>query len=230
MLGLIYKDFLSNKYMTVMTSVMFIVWGFMTWQGAAVPFFFLISAALMYTFSSLIPDGALAEDIKSKWNIYALTLPSGVKKIVIAKYLLMLILYLICLAVTTICMLLSSISLEFFEFNIFLPLSIFGLLTAFESVSLPFIFRFGRRKGGIFKAVFFLLLPFAGLMYLLFGDLSVFGDDGLYDLFEWFVTFEEIEFFNKTWWGILLAAVICFIGSCAVSCKVYRKGTEADNE
>jgi len=229
-LGLIYKDFVSNKLMTYFTALLFIVWGLMAWQGATASSVFLISMVLMYTFSSLIPDSALTEDIKSKWNIYALTLPIGAKKIVLAKYLVMLMIFLVCFLFSVVLVLLSSIKYDFFEFNIFLPLTIFGFITAFESISMAFVFRFGRRKGGIFKAVFVLLLPFAGLMYLLFGDLYVFGEEALFSVFDWFILFDFTVFAKQTWWGFLIAAVICFIGGCIVSGKIYRRGTEADNE
>lgn len=97
-----------------------------------------------------------------------------------------------------------------------------------NAIEIPFIVRFGYKKGIILKATFFLLLLISIGMYFLFGDISMFGS------MEDFIQF-LIDIISGKRGGTVLIALsalspivigMLYILSYKLSCKLFLKGVE----
>ena len=229
MLGLIYKDLISQRIISFAASAVVVVMGFMSImcaQEEEIAFMSFGMLVMMYTGGAMLPETAMQTDILIKWNVYAMTLPTAAKKTVLAKYLLMLAMYLFCFIVTVIVSLISSAIYEHYTFSLPALLTLFGFITAFDSITYALIFAYGPKRGSTLKAFLLAAVPLGFAMYFLFGDLTVFGEDGIGSFFEWLATFDLQGFIGKAYGWVLLAALVSFVGGAAISGKVYRKGLE----
>lgn len=104
----------------------------------------------------------------------------------------------------------------------------FMLILFLNAIEIPFIVRFGYRKGVNLKAVIFVLVIAAVGIYFLFGDISMFGS------WEDFMQF-IIDILNGRRGGTILVAVsalapfmigLFYVLSYKISCKMYVKGVE----
>ena len=224
--GLIYKDFAVNKIMTLY-AVIFAVFAICLSLVYAKDYPIVIYAGsfLIYLAGSFLPETAMITDRESRWSIYALTLPTAAGKTVLAKYLIFTAMSVLCFILSVIFVGASSMAFGR-EYSIYPLIAIFGFIVAFDSVSYAFVFRFGPRRGAAFKFAFVFALPFAALMYLLFGDLTIFGEDGIVDIVKWLIALDLNDIVGTAWVWLLASAALCWTVGYAVSCKGYRLGPE----
>jgi len=219
MLGLIYKDLVQNKFLTGIVIFCIAVYSFCS---ATVAGFGVIFTLMTFVFASMLCETSFGADSIYKWNIYAACLPT-VRKTTLARYVLMLSVYGVCLAFSLLGAVLSK---KGGGLDVYSLIVLFSFVLALDSVSQAFYFRFGIKKGGAFKLFVIIMIPAAFIMYLLFGDLSVFGSDGFLDLFDWITELGFVGIMRKIWPYALVFAAVCFAGGCAVSRKVYTIGVE----
>ena len=224
-LGLIYKDFTVNKKISLY-AIVFVVFTICICFafGRDYPIITYAGAVMLYLAGSFVPETAMIADWESKWNIFALTLPTAAGIAILTKYIIFTGMSIVCFVLSVI---LAYVSAMVFGsgFSIYPLLAIFGFMVAFDSISYAFIFRFGPRRGAVFKAVFIFALPVAALMYLLFGDLTIFGENGFVDFVNWLSALDLNNIIGKAWVLLLVLAAACWAGGYAFSRKGYRPGT-----
>ncbi len=153
MLGLIKKDLLLIKSNLKILGILFVVYGFMIFQGEMDLSFILpfMSVAIMIS--------TFSYDTYNKWDAYAITLPDGRKNSVRAKYLATIIL----ISITTIIITILSLVISYIHTNTIDVLNIFSTIlgavfatTLLQSFMYPSIYKFGVEKAriGIFVVVF----------------------------------------------------------------------------
>ena len=222
--GLLYKDFAANKNMIIYAIVFVFFSSFVSLVYCRqYPVAIYAGAVMIYLAGSFLPETASITDRESRWNVYAMTLPTAAGKTVLVKYLLFAGMYALCFVLSVI---LTGVGAWAFGsgFSIYPLAAIFGFIVAFDSISYAFVFSFGPRRGAAFKAVAVFSLPCAGLLYLLFGDLTVFGDGGIGDFIWWLAAFDLNDFIGMAWVWFLVAAAVCWAAGYAVSRKWYLKG------
>ncbi|MCL2634240.1 MAG: ABC-2 transporter permease [Oscillospiraceae bacterium] len=237
MLGLIYKDFTVQKYLIVVSVLFIVFFSFFTFSANSVVTYegeseIMVSsmvlagvAFMVFIGGSIIPETAFYSDEKSRFNVYAKCLPTTASKTVLARYLLMLMMYGGCFVVLVIFLIFNP-GVNNVTLNLLMPLTAFAIFVAFDSFSYAFYYRFGVKRGGTFKLIFLITLPLMLCMYLLFGDLSVFGERGMEDLFTWIMTLSVEKFFEDVCLPVCVFALVVFIGCYFISARVYRKGLE----
>lgn len=169
-------------------------------------------------------------DENKKWAGFITASPLRGNGQIAAKYwftlLLSLVLFEVCRLFSSIAIVIYGMSLNlnaFFLLLFYLQL----LLRAFEY---PFLVRFGSKCGGTYKGVLFLIVVMIGIIYLLFGDLSVFGS--LNDMTEWLFRCLMMENAAASKGGMLVQAVLPYISailyylSYRISSKFYQMGVE----
>lgn len=132
--------------------------------------FFLIYPALLF---SMLPLSILATDERSRWDVYADTLPCSRGQQVSVKYLMSLICTVTMTLFAGLCRCLRMLTIGSFVLSdllfLLLVVALFSLLST--ALCLPFSFRFGMEKGrlmyfcvlGLFGAAMFLLARFSTL-------------------------------------------------------------------
>jgi len=214
-LGLIYKDLVHSKIMTAAFLANLIIGSVFILQGEAV--IAVIYTYMMFLFGSMIPDMAFSMDFMAKWNVYAACLPT-VRKTVTARYALMLSVYGVCLLFTAGSAAISKTGLDVYSVIVF-----FAFITAFDAISYVFYYRFGVKRGGAFKLLFIALIPIAFIMYLLFGDLSVFGSEGFLSLIDWVDNLGFTGIAKKIWLPSLIIAAVVTAASIRVSQALIKR-------
>lgn len=147
MKGLLLKDwYMMKKYMRSYLAllIIFVVVSFADSNNM----FFVYYPCLL---SGMVPTSLLAYDERSKWDLYAGTLPCTRAQIVSAKYLLGALLLLVVVLITAVVRGIHMIATARFEWKGYLMLLqmllILGCITS--SITLPCMFRFGVEKGRI---------------------------------------------------------------------------------
>jgi len=218
-LGLIYKDLVHSKILPITFCANLLIGSAIIIAGGDA-FLSVIYIFMMFIFGSIIPDMAFTTDEMFKWDVYARTLPT-VRKTPTARYLLLLAVYGSCLLFSSVSALIGK------NVDVYFVISVCAFLTAFDSVSYIFYYRFGARKGGSIKLIVMSLFPAAFVLYLLFGDLSVFGSEGFLDFFDWVSGLGFTGITKRIWLPLLIIAAVCFVGGCVISGKVYGTGAES---
>lgn len=153
MLGFIKKDLLMMKSNLKLLVILWVVYGFMAFQGKMDLSFLLPFMTVMIMMSTF------SYDAFNKWDAYAITLPDGRKNSVRAKYLSTLLL----IVVTTILVAILELVIAYTRTGVIdfenVLLTIFGgafATTILQSFMYPSIYKFGVEKAriGIFVVVF----------------------------------------------------------------------------
>ena len=95
-----------------------------------------------------------------------------------------------------------------------------------RSIEIPFIVRFGTKRGLDIKAKMLLAVAFAVFVYLLFGDISMFGS--LDKFWEWVtnVMKDPTDTVLTVFTVLGVLALPMFYASYRISVKLYMKGAE----
>lgn len=153
MKGLIKKDFLLIKSNIKILVILFVVYGFMAFNGEIDLSFILpfMSVALMLS--------TFSYDSYNKWDTYAIALPDGRKNSVKAKYvatILLLIFTTVIISILAFIIAYTKTKSINFDSILSMILGTFFATVLFQSFMYPVIYKFGLEKAriGIFALVF----------------------------------------------------------------------------
>lgn len=190
---------------------------------------FGISFSAMSFFSGgMLEDGIPAFAEKKKWAYFISSTENGVKNEVGSKYILA---FLFSMATAFICIFCNLLALDINSDN-FISISGFVIILFFvqllvRAFSFPFLFAFGSKVGNVVRLITMLIVIFAASVYFLFGDISGFDLDGIYDRLISLMT--DMNESHKLLWAQAIGLGIVpllYILSYKLSCKVYLKGVE----
>lgn len=168
-------------------------------------------------------------DERKKWAYYAAASEAGVEGQIGSKYI---VIYLMSMFGVIWCNILNSLSIDLADnsFNTFsLAFGLFFIQIFLRAVDIPFIVAFSSKKGNNVRAVILIIFIFALAVYLLFGDLSYFGNsmEGFWDKF-----FKLMDANNSPKIVIVIslleiAVIPLYYLSYRISCKYYLKGVDS---
>lgn len=239
MRGLLYKDVVANR-LNVICMGMVIVYltlfmSFLIWEtnknGASADDILSIYVSLLTGITALnfsLPAFGLDcsfGDVKTKWNTYAMALPGGYRRMILAKYLLGIIGHVLAIVCSFVMILVCSIASDI-EIDLKLPVMLMLVMTGgmliVQAVIMPFILKSHAGLVRIILGIVFLLALYGIFAYLAFGDISFFEEgDILFRIITWVAHHE-----NKIWmfcWGLLGAGVVLEMLSYFVTVKTYLK-------
>lgn len=236
MYGLLYKEFILNRKNLLGVAIAAIIFTAVLFipsedKAGDISELFMILTMLItiiiFLVVGMLQQGLFEADERKLWQFYITSTPNGIKNQIRAKYVFSLLLSLI---TALYCILVNLISCAIYNINVSIPFAIIFLTQLlFRSIEFPFLIRFGSKYGNTFRSVLITLIVFAGMVYLLFGDLSIFGS------YESFTNFMMNHIFNENGFTTgftdilyLLPAVIYILYyiSYRISCKLYLKGGE----
>ncbi len=206
MKGLIKKDFLLVKSNIKVLVILFIVCGFMSFNGEM-----NLSFALPFM-SVVIMISTFGYDAYNKWDAYVIAFPDGRKNNIKSKYIAtIMLLLMITIGVSIITAIITYIKDNTLDSGAILEMALAMLSTTIimQSIMYPIIYKFGLEKAriGIFVGVF-------GLGFLA-------------SLISKFVDFnpiiQHLDMLNNYWIFILpIATILLLYISYKISEKVYK--------
>lgn len=197
MAGLLYKDFVAVKGKWYVLGILAVIAGMfavrVTIPGLGTEFArgvdmilpalcMVFTVILFFVVVTRLEVSVVSVDEGKKQKHYFLSLPVSLKQYVASKYIFILLAFYIIIAVS---MILGGICLidcreeemmkYFNQWLSMVPL-LAGVLLIIPSIELPFFIGFGAQKGGQIKTVLLIVLFFLGIVYMLFGDLTIFDE------------------------------------------------------
>lgn len=181
MYGLLYKEFVLNKKyllslgvsLIFLSSLMFFPNDGYAELSAIISAF---SVVCMFLVGGMLQQSIFEYDEKRGWYYFISSSPVTAKGQVTVKYCYIILISFLIHAWCFMVQLLSSAVLD--TENCLSADILMGIVTVqifLRSVELPFIFRFGSKYGNYFRMFMTYALVLAVVIYLLFGDISIFG-------------------------------------------------------
>lgn len=194
--------------------------------------FFLVCAVVCLALSH---SNTIACDESKKWAHFIVSSPKGAKGQVLSRYTVIFLLSAITAASAIVTDLLIFTLIKLFtdadpNMNIKIVAVLFFAMIFVDALELPFLFRFGSKRGAFVKMMMGLVLIIAVMIYLLFGPLPE-DMDGFMDAVMQFIddfrhgiTPKAVKIFCRVFPFVSLGA---FVISYFISCKFYLKGVES---
>lgn len=239
MSGLIYKEFVQNRKFLLILMGCILFMSLMIFaddsnadaetKSMLLTFVESIAHISAFIFLNIVQPEFIKADESKKWVYFAVSAPKGAADIVRAKYIFILavnvLTNILCYMTDGICSAVTGVAVDgtlamiaAFYVNIFL-----------SSIDMLFIMRFGSKAGQIYRSALLFVVLFAGAVYGLFGDLSIFGSpDTIAEKFVNFISSENIPSGLILFMGVFpFVSAAMYYASYRLSCKLYVKG--ADN-
>lgn len=217
MIGLLYKDMLYCKTMwktMVMIALFMAVFGFFYNSMFAMTLFCIVIGGNF----SILP---FSYDKLSGWNGYQYAFPVSKKEVVCSRYLFALMLFGICALFQIVIMIVQNKlypalgNTQMYWYWIITELLPVFVVALMQSVSYPFLYRFGAEKGRIFVVI---LVSIAAAIAGMIAEKSYF----LHYLF----IFDEERNYRAVFACILLVIALSYVISIAISIKIEQKKGE----
>ncbi|MBR4626976.1 MAG: ABC-2 transporter permease [Ruminococcus sp.] len=233
MAGLIYKDIRTNLgWLLLIGGVVLgfnILMGLTNITSHELDFvgmkavYYIIYAMVFFTCSAFALN-YIQTDERKKWGYYIASIPNGIVKQVTAKY----IFVALTIAFTFgACYVQNLISRKLNDevaslTGVFLILACITFIIV--ALELPFAIAFGTRNGAYVKAGVFVMFVLMIVIYLLFGDISMFGSEE--EFADRFLDKLSGLDLKSTGGRIILLGIPLYCISCFISTKLYLGGIE----
>lgn len=236
MSGLIFKEFYQNRKL-----LWFIFFPFLLIPGnivseaarGASPNSIMMSVmlyeAIIMFFGYMVTTEMMKYDERKAWAAFIVSTPQAARGQVASKYYFSLIVLVGSAFVSYIYDVIACAAADL-DFSA-LPIisNLFFLLIFMLSVEIPFSIRFGSVNGSKYRAIIVILLLFAGMVYFLFGDLSIFGEpEKIAESLMKIINGEGLPDALLILMGIFpYFSLAMFYLSYKLSCRLYIKGIES---
>jgi len=233
MLGLLYKDFRANlKWLLISGGVVLLFNLLMGLTGISnhdIDFigmksiYYLLYATVFFMMGSFSLN-YVQTDERKKWGYFVASLPGGIAKQVVSKYIFVALTVFFTFAVCyTQNFIVQQINDEIGSIaGILLILSCIVLVMV--SIELPCAIAFGTKIGSYVKAGIFLLIVFFAAVYLMFGDITWLGSEE--EFTDKFLTKLSHLDLSTTAGKVILCGIPLYCISCMISTKLYLNGIE----
>ncbi|MCH5347936.1 MAG: ABC-2 transporter permease [Oscillospiraceae bacterium] len=242
--GLLYKEFHQNRFILLILSgisLVFLMLPIMavmeefgdTDEGSFSAYMMIIKltfSIVIFFMGSAAQSNFFQSDEIKKWAYFITSTPKSTAEMLWTKYTAV---FMVTGISFIYCFIVDCIFCIFAEESMVASLivQILYIQLFLRAIEIPFWVRFGTKRGSMVKAAFALVLIFAVILYLLFGDLSVFSStEGLMDKI-YGVLYDYIEGNIPDWMFLVqgifpFAAAALYYFSYKISCKLYLKGVE----
>ncbi len=233
MYGLLYKELLLNKKNLLGTVAAILVFSatLLTPTDSFSSEIFVMVLIFMTIIGFLImgmfQQGLFEADESRIWQYYITSTPDGLRNQIRVKYVFS---GLLTVLTTFYYLIIYTLSSAILDINVPCP-CVFIALTQilFRSIEFPFLVYFGSKYGNTFRSVLIALIMFAGLVYALFGDLTIFGSYERFTNFLMNHVLSENGFsqgFSDLIHLVPILIYSLYYLSYRISCKLYLKGGE----
>lgn len=236
MSGLIFKEFYQNRKL-----LWFVFFPFLLIPGTIIseaargtPANSIMMSVMLYEviimfFGYMVTAEMMKYDERKAWAAFIVSTPQAAKGQVASKYYFSLIVLVGSIFVSYIYDVVACAAADLDFSALPFTANLFFLLLFMLSVEIPFSIRFGSVNGNKYRAMIFILLLFAGMVYILFGDLSIFGEpEKIAESLIKIINGEGIPDALLIIMGIFpYFSIVMFYLSYKLSCRLYIKGIES---
>ena len=234
--GLLYKEFRQNRSMLLIACGIALVLLIMPIKAvieASDSKILLFKAA--FTVAVFFLTGAVQQiffqsDEQKLWAYFISATPKSVEGMLWTKYTAVFMVSGICFIY---CFIADCALCIFAEDSMIAPIidQLIYIQLFLRAIEIPFWVRFGTKRGSMVKAAFALAIIFAAIIYLLFGDLSIFNleksfADSVYEMLSDFTEGNVPDWVFLVQGIFPFAAAALYYFSYKISCKLYLKGVE----
>lgn len=236
MSGLIFKEFYQNRKL-----LWFLFFPFLLIPGTIVSeaaqgtsansimMSVMLSEVIIMFFGYMVTAEMMKNDERKAWAAFIISTPQAARGQVASKYYFSLIVLVGSVFVSYIYDVIACAAADL-DFSA-LPFisNLFFILLLMLSVEIPFSIRYGIVNGNKYRAMIVILLLFAGMVYLLFGDLSIFGEpEKIAESLIKIINGEGVPDALLIIMGIFpYFSIVMFYLSYKLSCRLYIKGIES---
>ena len=235
MSGLIFKEFYQNRKL-----LWFLFFPFLLIPGIiseavrgtsanSIMMSVMLYEVIIMFFGYMVTAGIMKYDERRAWAAFIVSTPQAAKGQVASKYYFTLIVLIGTVFVSYIYDVVACAAGNVDFSGLPIISNLFFLLIFILSVEIPFSIRFGSDNGNKYRAMIFILLLFAGMVYILFGDLSIFGEpEKIAESLIKLINGEGIPDALLIIMGIFpYFSIVMFYLSYKLSCRLYIKGIES---
>ena len=236
MTGLLYKEFRQNRFMLLVGCGIALVLLIMPIKAvisepeSTIMLYKAAFTAAIFFLTGAIQQIFFQSDEQKKWAYFITATPKSVEGMLWTKYTAVFMISGICFIY---CFIVDSALCIFAEDSMVAQIAVqlIYIQLFLRAIEIPFWVRFGTKKGSMVKAAFVLVIIFAVILYLLFGDLTVFSSeksfaDRIYEMLDDFMEGNVPDWMFLVQGIFPFAAAALYYFSYKISCKLYLKGVE----
>ncbi|MCI7767915.1 MAG: ABC-2 transporter permease [Oscillospiraceae bacterium] len=236
MSGLIFKDFyLNRKYLWFFIAPFLLIPGSILSEvnkgtpENSIIMTVMLTEALIMGFGYMLTWEIMKYDETKAWAGFIISTPQAARGQVASKYYFCLISMLAAFFISYIYNVVVNALTKLSFSGILFESTLFFITLLILAVEIPFSIRFGSVNGNKYRAMILELIIFAGMIYFLFGDLSIFGDPE--KLMNTIICIAEGNDLPDVFLIVLAVfpyfSVTMFYLSYRLSCRAYTKGIES---
>lgn len=236
MSGLIFKEFYQNRKLLWLIPFPFLlIPGTIISEAARgasdndIMMSVMYSESIMMFFGYMVTTGIMKYDERRAWAAFIVSTPQAARGQVASKYYFSLIVFIGSAFISYVFDVIACAAGGIDFSGLSLISNLFFVLLIISSVEIPFSIRFGSDNGNKYRAMIIMLLLFAGMVYFLFGDLSIFGEpDKIAERLIKILNGEGLPDLMLIAMGIFpYFSIAMFYLSYKLSCRFYTKGIES---
>lgn len=164
-------------------------------------------------------------DENCKWKMFVVAAPGCERAFIISKYVLTVFISVItglwCNGIAVVASYRNDVTINLW----WLILSLFSFQMIMRAIEIPIIFRFGSKYGSIYRMTVGFFLCFGVMVYLLFGDLSIWGsEEQILDTIVELISGNQYVMLRNFSIRMFVVAGLCYLISYFVSVRLYKKG------
>lgn len=229
MRGFLYKDFILARTILIIIAVLaaFCSLGFFLSAGIeGGPTTRNLLIFFAFFAGGMLNMGFFGFDEKPVWFSFAASCPPSYRGQAASKYALILLInigLLLVFAADGLLLKNNSEAALSIDKALRIPAIFFSIQIIMNAVELPFLSRFGSRKGVNIKFIFLAAIMFIAAVYLLFGDISFLSEQGFLEAVNKLLSSENANLVAAI---LTVSAIVLYFLSYLISAAVFRKGAE----
>lgn len=236
MSGLIFKEFYQNRKLLWLVFLPFLMIPGTVISEAAIGtpaneimMSVMLSEVIIMFFGYMATTGMMKYDERRAWASFIISTPQAARGQAASKYYFSLIVLIGSAFISYVYDVIACAAGKLDFSGLSMISSLFFVMLLMLSVEIPFSIRFGSDNGNKYRAMIFILLIFAGMVYLLFGDLSILGEpEKIADSLIKILNGEGLPNGLLILMGIFpYFSTAMFYLSYKLSCRLYTKGIES---
>lgn len=233
MAGLLYKELILNKKNFILIGIGILILSIFAVIPAPLddikeiyPLCMAVIAVMIFMYTGAAQQGIYQSDESEKWAHFVISTPLSYKGQVLSKYYFSLLISITAVVYCTFLFGINAIVQGGDSGVMSIVMILFVIQLLLRAIEFPFVTYFGGKYGNKIRLCIAFMAIFFVIVYLLFGDMSIFGS--FESFMDWFTGFINGSIYTDVMLiavaVVPIVVVIIYYLSYKLSCVLYRKG------